>query len=565
MAIYHLEAKVGSRRDGQSAAATFAYLCRQGRYSRDTSELLHSESQSLPAWAANDPALYWKAADQHERANGRLYQQVEIALPRELLPEQQIELARNFALELAATRDGFLPYTLVVHSGHRSSGNKNPHAHILLSERVADGHDRTPDTWFRRAAVARPAASPAASSGAGKHSPHLGGAKKTAAFQPQQWVSELRERWANHANAALEHAGSPERIDHRSHAARGLEQLPTVHEGPYARQARERGIADDRVASNAEIRAANLQLAEIRAHSKTAQLQLNVLQKTHAPEQQLPQPAAPSPIPNSEAVRFIQAHGRDFATRTEALRWFEREADRLGTLQKTATPRSLFDESLAYGEPGNRDFQNVLHSTLIARPWQDAPLSVAASIQQARLEIADWSQTAAEIKQQIAAHRDPRSFWRRLLGPDPQLLSLHQKRDSALAQIELHRATIQRIEARWEQEQPAWEQQAAEKNAQRLAKQGQLAAHLRALRPEVLQELQRREYDPQTRSKLHTRHADYMRGRLQRGVAPEELWLDMLLLKDYSRQEQEELETLICEILAEVKNAPALSFAQASN
>jgi MobA/MobL family len=549
MAIYHLEAKVGSRRGGQSAAATFAYLCRQGRYSRDTSELLHRESQRLPAWAVNDPALYWKAADQHERANGRLYQQVEIGLPRELLREQQIELAQTFALELAATRDGFLPYTLVVHRGE----DKNPHAHILLSERVADGYDRTPDTWFRRAALA------------GKQSPQLGGARKTAAFQPREWVSELRERWANRANAALEHAGSPERVDHRSHAARGVEQLPTVHEGPYARRARERGLADDRVASNAEIRAANLQLAGIRAHSKTAQLQLDVLQRTLAPEQQLPlSTVVASPNSNSDAVRFIQTHRKDFATRTEALRWFEREAHRLGTLQKTATARSLFDESLAYGEPRNRDFQNVLQSTLLARPWQDAPLSVAASIQRARLEIADWRQTAAGIEQQIAGHCDPRSFWRRLLGPDPQLLGLHQKRDSALAQIELHHTTIQRIEVRWEEERPAWEQQAAEKNAQRLEKQGQVAAQLRALRPEVLLELQRREYDPQARSKLHAQHADYMRRRLKRGVAPEELWLDMLLLKDYSRQEQEELETLICEILAEIKNKPALSLAKAS-
>src|SRR6202043_2844880 len=99
----------GSRSGGQSAAAKFAYLCCQGRYRRESSELVHCESQMLPAWAAGDPALYWKAADRHERTNGRLYQQVEIGLPRELSREQQIELARGFALELAATRDGSLP------------------------------------------------------------------------------------------------------------------------------------------------------------------------------------------------------------------------------------------------------------------------------------------------------------------------------------------------------------------------------------------------------------------------------------------------------------------------
>jgi MobA/MobL family len=543
MAIYHLEAQVGSRRGGQSAAAKFAYLCRQGRYRRDTSELLHAESQMLPTWAADDPVLYWKAADRHERANGRLYQQVEIGLPRELSQEQQIELAQSFALELAATRDGFLPYTLVVHRGQ----DRNPHAHILLSERVADGHDRTPNSWFRRAAVA------------GKQSPELGGAKKTAAFQPREWVGELRERWANRANAALEQAGREERIDHRSYAARGMEQRPTVHEGPYARQARERVVPDDRVARNAEIRAANIQLAEIRTHSKTAQMQLDALQRQIAPEVvvQSVAVAAPSSNANAEAVRFIEAHRKDFTTRAEAVRWFDREADRLSSPLKTVTARGLFEESLASVEPGGRDFRNVLQNTLVVRRWQDAPLSVAASLQHARWEIADWRQTTAEIEQQIARHRDPRSFWRRLLGPDPQLLSLQQKRDSALAQIELNRATIERIEARWAEEQPVWEQQAAEKNAQRREKQNQAAEHLRALRAEVLKDLERREYDPQARTKLSMQHADYIRRRLRRGVAPEELWLDLLLVKDYSRQEQEELETLICQILVEIKNGPS--------
>src|SRR6202035_2118015 len=138
--------------------------------------------------------------------------------------------------------------------------------------------------------------------------------------------------------AALEQAGREERIDHRSHAARGIEQRPTVHEGPYALQARERGVTDDRVARNADIRAANIQLAEIRTHSKTAQMQLDVLQRQLAPEQVVVQSAVvASPHSNSaasEAVRFIEAHRKDFATRSEAVRWFDREADRLGTLRK---------------------------------------------------------------------------------------------------------------------------------------------------------------------------------------------------------------------------------------
>ena len=38
----------------------------------------------MPAWAQDEP-LYsacWQAADAHERANGRLYSEVQFALPR---------------------------------------------------------------------------------------------------------------------------------------------------------------------------------------------------------------------------------------------------------------------------------------------------------------------------------------------------------------------------------------------------------------------------------------------------------------------------------------------------
>ena len=126
MAIYHLAAKVGSRGSGQSAAATFAYLSQAGRYGREAAELVHAESQGLPAWAATDPVLYWQSADQYERANGRLYQQVEISLPVELTAAQQIALAQTFAADLASLPDGALPYTLVVHRGHGRNPRSAP-------------------------------------------------------------------------------------------------------------------------------------------------------------------------------------------------------------------------------------------------------------------------------------------------------------------------------------------------------------------------------------------------------------------------------------------------------
>ena len=115
MAIYHLDVKTGTHGGGQSARAKYDYLGREGRYSKDAEELEHRESGNLPAWAQEDPRAYWEAADEHERVNGRLFQQVEVALPVELDERQRLELARSFAERL--TKEERLPYTLAIHRG----------------------------------------------------------------------------------------------------------------------------------------------------------------------------------------------------------------------------------------------------------------------------------------------------------------------------------------------------------------------------------------------------------------------------------------------------------------
>src|SRR3546814_6184123 len=47
-------------------------------------------------------------------------------------------------------------------------------------------------------------------------------------------VERWRGRWAEMQNAARERANVPERVDHRSHQRRGIEQEATVHMGPSA-------------------------------------------------------------------------------------------------------------------------------------------------------------------------------------------------------------------------------------------------------------------------------------------------------------------------------------------
>lgn len=213
MAIYHLTVKTGSRQGGQSAAAKVDYIEREGKYRRDPTEVLHSESGNMPAFAQQDHRSYWQAADLYERANGRLFKEVEFALPVELSLDQQRQLAHDFAQHL--TGEHRLPYTLAIHRGDGT----NPHCHLVISERQTDEHQRTAARHFARYNAKQP---------------DQGGARKTDALKPKEWLAQVRADWAERANAALERAGHSQRIDHRSLEAQGIDRLPTRHLGPAA-------------------------------------------------------------------------------------------------------------------------------------------------------------------------------------------------------------------------------------------------------------------------------------------------------------------------------------------
>ena len=89
----------------------------------------------------------------------------------------------------------------------------------------------------------------------------------------ERWNSEeqlvlWRAAWADVTNRHLETAGHEERIDHRSHADRGLTEQPTIHEGVVARALEKKGIVSDRCELNRQIKADNALLRELKTTMK---------------------------------------------------------------------------------------------------------------------------------------------------------------------------------------------------------------------------------------------------------------------------------------------------------
>ena len=87
----------------------------------------------------------------------------------------------------------------------------------------------------------------------------------TTDWNEQAKAEEWRTAWAEYANHALGQKGLTKRIDHRSYARQGLEQIPTVHMGVAATQMERRGLITEKGSVNREIVAQNKLLKEIKA------------------------------------------------------------------------------------------------------------------------------------------------------------------------------------------------------------------------------------------------------------------------------------------------------------
>jgi hypothetical protein len=252
MASYHLTAKIGTK---GKAAAHAAYISREGKYSgRERYEDLEATAAgNMPKWAEHEPANFWNAADEHERANGSAYREIEVALPRELDPAQRRELVEDFVRRELGDQH---VYQWAIHTPKAAlEKGEQPHAHIMYSERRLDGIERAPDQFFKRYNA---------------KNPERGGAQKASGGKARGALKDellaTRQRWAEVQNEHLARHGHEARVDHRTLEAQGINRGPEKHLGGHgvrALQAQDIAALLERRAAEGEVERTQHQVSSL--------------------------------------------------------------------------------------------------------------------------------------------------------------------------------------------------------------------------------------------------------------------------------------------------------------
>lgn len=294
MSIYHMSMSNVSRAHGSSSCATLSYISgkpvreeRTGQtYSYGRAERVVCTGTMIPDFAPaafSDPAQLFNSIESFEQAeNARTAKKICVALPREFDLQTSRQVIEDYIQRNFVAKGYCATYAI-----HYDKDGNNPHAHILIPNRqlAKDG------SWNAKRKMTyalddRGNRIPQIDPKTGQQKVDARGRKAwkriNAIANPlddRQTLKDLRAAWAEVCNERLQPA---DRIDHRSYADQGKEQIPTVHEGYAARALVAAGGISDRIELNRQIREANRQLELIAAARQTCYANLIVLQQEQA-------------------------------------------------------------------------------------------------------------------------------------------------------------------------------------------------------------------------------------------------------------------------------------------
>ena len=268
IALFHFHVTQIKRSAGQSAVATAAYRAGEKLHSEYYGEIsdytrkggvICSEillpSHAPPEYA--DRETLWNAVEKAERGKkAQLAYSFDIALQNEFSMQENIDLARQFLLDNFVNRGMVADFA--VHSPDKEDGGiSNPHFHAMCPIRPLDEHGIWGNKQRREYVLDEHGERVLDEAGN-----YVFNAVPTTDWGKPETLEAWRQAWADLCNAKFAAKGLDCRIDHRSFARQGVEQIPTQHEGPTVRAMEAKGIRTDKGDLNRFIQKTNALLRE---------------------------------------------------------------------------------------------------------------------------------------------------------------------------------------------------------------------------------------------------------------------------------------------------------------
>ncbi|WP_367363882.1 MobA/MobL family protein [Candidatus Tisiphia endosymbiont of Nedyus quadrimaculatus] len=218
MAIYHCSKSEVQRSKGHNAVAASSYISRS-KLQLITTDNSTKEKQTIsynstsrkglahsiilapddaPSWVYDRQELWNRAESVETRKNAETARKLIIALPKELTLQQNIELIEQFALECLVS------HGMVADINIHYDSEDNPHVHIQMTTRKLIRSLENDQVVF---------------------------GEKGRDWGRRKFLYYYRENVAHFINLYLEKHGALDRVSHLSHKARGIDLVPTIHEG----------------------------------------------------------------------------------------------------------------------------------------------------------------------------------------------------------------------------------------------------------------------------------------------------------------------------------------------
>ena len=204
-----------------------------------------------------DRETLWNAVEKAERGKkAQLAYSFDIALQNEFSMDENIGLARQFLLDNFVSR-GMVTDFAVHQPDKEDGGISNPHFHVMCPIRPIEPNGSWGNKQRREYVLDEHGERVLDEAGN-----YVFNAVPTTDWGKPETLEAWRQSWAELCNAMFAEKNLDCRIDHRSFARQGADQIPTQHEGPTARAMEAKGIRTDKGNLNRFIRKTNALLRE---------------------------------------------------------------------------------------------------------------------------------------------------------------------------------------------------------------------------------------------------------------------------------------------------------------